>query len=49
MKFVLILSLLLAIHTEVPEGYKLIWSDEFEGKEIDTSKWGFELGGSGLG
>jgi beta-glucanase (GH16 family) len=28
----------------VPEGWKLVWSDEFEGKEIDKSKWDFDIG-----
>jgi beta-glucanase (GH16 family) len=27
-----------------PSDWKLIWSDEFEGKEIDRSKWDFDLG-----
>ena len=49
MKFLLVLSLLLTIYTEVPDGYKLIWSDEFDGDEIDTTKWGYDLGGSGWG
>ena len=26
----------------LPEGeWKLIWSDEFDGNKLDTSKWGF--------
>ena len=49
MKFLLVLSLLLTIYTEVPDGYKLVWSDEFDGDEIDTTKWGYDLGGSGWG
>ena len=49
MKPVLILSLLLTICAEVLEGYKLIWNDEFDGNEIDTTKWGYDLGGSGWG
>lgn len=24
--------------------YKLVWSDEFDGNEIDTTKWSFDLG-----
>ena len=30
----------------LPEGtkWKLVWSDEFDGKEIDRSKWDFDLG-----
>ena len=27
-----------------PSDWKLVWSDEFEGKEIDRSKWDFDLG-----
>lgn len=27
-----------------PEGWKLTWSDEFEGKEIDRTKWDFDIG-----
>lgn len=26
------------------EGYELVWSDEFEGTGIDTSKWSYDLG-----
>jgi len=29
---------------EPPAGWKLSWSDEFEGKEIDKAKWDFDLG-----
>ena len=25
------------------DGWQLVWSDEFEGPEIDTSKWGFDI------
>lgn len=27
-----------------PEGYTLVWNDEFNGTEIDAQKWGYELG-----
>jgi beta-glucanase (GH16 family) len=27
-----------------PAGWKLAWSDEFDGKEIDKSKWDFDVG-----
>ena len=32
------------------EGYKLVWSDEFntDGKP-DTTKWGYDIGGHGFG
>lgn len=26
------------------EGYELVWSDEFNGTEVDTNNWGFDLG-----
>jgi beta-glucanase (GH16 family) len=29
--------------------WKLAWSDEFEGTEVDRSKWNFEVGGDGWG
>ncbi|NAS11465.1 glycoside hydrolase family 16 protein [Poritiphilus flavus] len=33
-------------YTTPPEysGYTLVWSDEFDGNELDTTKWGFHLG-----
>ena len=27
-----------------PEGWKQVWADEFEGKEIDRAKWDFDIG-----
>ena len=30
-------------------GWKLVWQDEFNGAEIDKSKWTFDKGGSGWG
>src|SRR4051812_23454534 len=27
-----------------PPGWKLSWSDEFDGKEIDPKKWEFDIG-----
>jgi beta-glucanase (GH16 family) len=29
--------------------YALVWSDEFDGTSVDTSKWNFEKGGGGWG
>lgn len=29
---------------EAPAGWKLVWSDEFDGPEIDRTKWDFDLG-----
>ncbi|AWM39019.1 Glucan endo-1,3-beta-glucosidase A1 precursor [Gemmata obscuriglobus] len=29
---------------KAPVGWKLVWSDEFDGKEIDRTKWDFDLG-----
>ena len=29
---------------EAPKGWHLVWNDEFNGKEIDSSKWDFQLG-----
>lgn len=32
------------------EGYKLVWSDEFDGTSLDTSKWEYQIGdGSNYG
>jgi beta-glucanase (GH16 family) len=50
MKFaaLLLLSAVLA-HAEAPAGWKPVWSDEFNGKEIDFSKWAVEENGHGGG
>ena len=29
---------------DAPAGWKLTWADEFDGKEIDKTKWDFDLG-----
>lgn len=35
---------------EIPEGYSLIWSDEFDTNGLpDNSKWSYNVGGSGWG
>jgi beta-glucanase (GH16 family) len=33
----------------VPEGYKLVWNDEFNGESLDTGKWDYMTGGGGWG
>lgn len=33
----------------VPDGWKLVWQDEFDGKEIGTANWTYDLGGGGWG
>ncbi|WP_274365154.1 glycoside hydrolase family 16 protein [Paenibacillus thermotolerans] len=30
-------------------GWKLVWNDEFDGGEIDRSKWDYDIGGHGFG
>lgn len=30
-------------------GWDLIWSDEFDGEELDRSNWNFDIGGNGWG
>lgn len=32
-----------------PAGWKLVWSDEFDGQQLDRTKWGFDQGGRGWG
>ena len=32
-----------------PESWELVWSDEFDGKELDAAKWKHETGGHGFG
>ena len=29
---------------KAPEGWHLVWSDEFSGRNIDTNKWDFQIG-----
>lgn len=31
-------------HAEPPAGYKLVWSDEFDGSALDTNKWFYRTG-----
>ena len=46
---ILFISFLIAINCAVPGGYKLVWSDEFDGGAIDHGKWGYDIGGGGWG
>jgi beta-glucanase (GH16 family) len=45
----LALTLSAAVVHADPEGWKLVWSDEFDGKELDFAKWGAEENGHGGG
>lgn len=33
----------------VYQGYERVWEDEFDGSEIDTDVWGYDIGGHGWG
>lgn len=33
-----------AAHAAAPTGYELSWNDEFDGSNLDTSKWGYAYG-----
>lgn len=33
----------------IPEGWNLIWHDEFDGEAIDTNNWTYDLGAGGWG
>lgn len=32
-----------------PDGWQLLWNDEFDGKSIDPANWTYDLGGGGWG
>jgi beta-glucanase (GH16 family) len=34
---------------EPPDGYELVWNDEFDGDEIDATNWTYDIGGWGWG
>jgi beta-glucanase (GH16 family) len=34
---------------ETPEGWELVWHDEFDGDHIDTTSWTYDIGGWGWG
>jgi beta-glucanase (GH16 family) len=36
-------------HSASDNKYQLVWQDEFDGTQIDTSSWGFQTGGGGFG
>lgn len=38
---------LVVTYTDLP--YKLVWSEEFDGPQLDLSKWNYETGGNGFG
>lgn len=42
-------SLLHAQVTDAPTGYKLVWSDEFNGTALDEEAWNIEVNGDGGG
>ena len=48
MKSILLLALI-AVYIAAPAGYRLVWSDEFNGNSIDRSKWTYDYGGGGWG
>ncbi len=37
------------IPIEPPEGFQLVWSDEFDGDAVDRSNWTYDIGGWGWG
>lgn len=39
----------LSLKAQIPQGYTLKWSDEFNGTQVDTSNWTFEIGDHGWG
>lgn len=45
-----LLALLVLLLPQQPSGeWELVWSDEFDGREIDRSKWKYDVGGHGFG
>ena len=45
----LCLLTVLSISAQIPQGYSLKWSDEFNGTQVDTTNWTFEIGDHGWG
>jgi beta-glucanase (GH16 family) len=40
---------LVGLETRAQDIWEIVWSDEFDGSEVDRSKWGFVTGGGGFG
>ena len=49
MRLICLLVLLLPAPQAAPSDWELVWSDEFDGKELDKAKWKHETGGHGFG
>jgi len=32
------------LNIDIPEGYELVWNDEFSGNSLDTTKWNYDRG-----
>ena len=43
------LLLLFLVPPIFPQGYKLVWSDEFNGASLDQTKWSYEIGNGNNG
>lgn len=43
---ILLLTLAGVVHATPPAGYYLVWSDEFAGTSLDTTKWNYWLAGA---
>ncbi len=48
-KILILLLSLFSVLQSYSQCYGLVWSDEFNGSSIDTTKWSYELGGGGWG
>lgn len=40
----LLVMMMLPIREAVAQNWQLVWADEFEGTEVDTTKWSFQIG-----
>lgn len=43
----LILLFVFSLNKMIAQDYKLVWSDEFDGNTLDTSKWSYQIGSNG--